>query len=819
MGIEAHWRERLERRRRVANATLAVVLCAPAATRATLVQRIELRGIERPVEILVDRWGVPHVFAQSEDDAFLGQGFAAARDRLFQIDLWRRRGLGRLAEVLGPAFVEQDRAARLFLYRGDMDAEWRAYSPARALEARRIATRFVAGINAYVEWLEANPGKLPWEFRRLGYKPSRWAPEDVVRIRSHGLTRNLGSEVARAGVACRAGLEADRVRSRLEPPWTTRVPEGLDPCLPAGVLRVHELATRGVRLSGAAEAASVTAGEPPGAFMGSNNWAIAPSRSATGRPILANDPHRAYSAPSLRYISHLSAPGLDVIGAGEPALPGISIGHNGRVAFGLTIFAIDQDDLYVYELDPSDPKRYRYRGAWEAVRTLREEVAVKDRTAESVELEFTRHGPLIFREPGGRRAFAVRSCWLEPGTAPYFGSVGYMRARDFASFKAALRHWGAPSENQVYADAAGNIGWVAAGRAPIRPNWDGLLPVPGDGRYEWAGFLSGDDLPHAENPPEGWLATANEMNLPDGYPWAERRLGFEWSNPARRQRIAEALAGAGKHSLEDSMRLQNDRLSIPARRLVALLRAIDPARIAMLLPSGEPDRLESARAARELLAGWDGVLDSDSAPAALHEVWISRHLGSAVKQALLSAPATDAFARPDPAVVLDALERPDARLGPGPAEARDRLLLESLARAHRDLESLLGAQPRQWRWGRLIHNANEHVLAPLADEATRRKLNIGPLPHGGSGSTVNAAGYRPSDFRQTGGPSFRMVIDVGHWDGSRAVNHPGQSGDPESPHYRDLAELWSRGEYFPLLYSRAAVEQETELRIELRPRR
>jgi len=259
-------------------------------------------GLKEPAEILVDKWGVPHIYARNFDDAFFAQGFNAARDRLFQIDLWRRRGLGQLAEVLGTAYVEQDEAARLFSYRGDMEKEWTAYGP----DARRMATAFVAGINAYVGWLVANPDRMPLEFKLLGYLPSRWEASDVVRIRSHGLTGNLSSEVARSNVVCktdlRNGLKYDQVRLRLQPAWDTKVPEGLDPCLPVDVLRVFTLATGNVRFSremirasgpASIPAAFGDAGEAPGSSDGSNNWTIAPSKSATGRAMLASDPHRA----------------------------------------------------------------------------------------------------------------------------------------------------------------------------------------------------------------------------------------------------------------------------------------------------------------------------------------------------------------------------------------------------------------------------------------------------------------------------------------------------------------------------------------------
>lgn len=778
-------------------------------------ETIELRGLRQPAEMLIDRWGVPHIYANSAEDAFFVQGVNAARDRLFQIDLWRRRGLGRLAEVLGPGHVEQDAAARLFLYRGSMDKEWAAYGA----EAKGIATAFVAGINSYVDSLATHPERVPIEFRLLGYSPAKWQPEDVVRIRTHGLTRNLTSEVARARTVCLTDLHNgpryDALRVGLQPAWETRVPDGLDPCLPNDILRTFTLATQRVRF--AKESLRADASTPlqivestPHAIEsaeGSNNWVIAPWKSATGRPILANDPHRAYSTPSLRYIVHLSAPGLNVIGAGEPALPGISIGHNGTIAFGLTIFNIDQEDLYVYDINPSNPRQYRYRGGWEDMRVVDEMVDVMGGRSRKTELLFTRHGPVIHVDQGRRRAYAVRSCWLEPGMAPYFGSVSYMRSTSFAEFRRAMRHWGAPTENQVYADVRGNVGWVAGGLAPIRPNWDGLMPVPGDGRYEWAGFWSGDKLPFAYNPRNGYLTTSNEMNLPPDYPYAERKLGFEWTNASRHQRIDEVLRGLARVTIEDSMRLQNDVTSIPGRRLVTLLATLQ-----------SDDR--RSRAALDLLRNWDAVERVESPEAALLEVWVTRHLPKAFLDAVLPKAAADVVGSSDIAVMLDVLENPGTRFrddARGTAtRKRDHVLLASLGAAYAEVQQLLGPNDAAWRWGDLHHSVPEHPLADTVSDL-RIKLQPGPLPASGGPYTPKQSSYRSSDFRLTNGPSFRLVLDVGNWDNSRAVNYPGQSGNPGDSHYQDLVQMWLRGDYFPLLFTRTAVEGSVERRIQLIP--
>jgi penicillin amidase len=801
--------------RNTAAALSAACLVLPGlAGGQAAVETLRVPGLAAPADIRIDRWGVPHIYARSERDVFFAQGFNAARDRLFQIDLWRRRGLGQLAEVFGPGFVEQDRAARLFLYRGDMDREWRIYSSRGTREQEGVTQRFVEGINAYVDWLKANPGRLPWEFTYLNYQPAHWRAEDVVRIRSHGLTRNLRSEVARANTLCRTrDVEADTVRSGLTNDWKAQVPEGLDPCLPPDLLKVFTLATQDVQVTrsaaGAAQA-SVTVAPVLRAALedepteGSNSWVIGPGKSATGRPILANDPHRAYSVPSLRYLVHLSAPGLDVIGAGEPALPGISLGHNGTIAFGLTIFNIDQEDLYVYELNPADPSQYKYRDGWEPFRVERETIPVRGAAAQQVDLAFTRHGPVIYMDLAKGRAYAVRSGWLEPGMSPYFGSLDYMRAKDFPAFHKALVNWGAPTLNQVYADVRGNIGWAATGLAPKRPNWDGLLPVPGDGRYEWGGFWRGDFLPSVYNPKQGFIATANAYNIPADYPARERKLGFEWTNPSRYQRLNEVLGGLPKVSMEDSERLQNDILSIPARRLMALLAPLSSAD-------------EKTQRALAFLRHWNARQSADSPQAALEEVWQLRHLRKGYREAVLTPEQAAAVSETDMDEMLKALEQPGARFGADANGRRDQLLLATLRSAWEEMEKLEGKEPAMWQWGKLHFNLNEHPFAAAVDDAQRVRINVGPIAKNGSEYTPSQSLPRPSDFRQMNGPAVRLVVDVGQWDNSRAVNHPGQSGDPADPHYRDLAEFWRSGRYFPLAYSRKAVDRVTEKVIHLVP--
>lgn len=765
-------------------------------------------GLTAPVDILIDPWGVPHIYASTTYDLFLAQGFQAARDRLWQIDTWRRRGLGLLSEVWGGDFVEQDRAARLFLFRGNMHAEWLAYTS----DTKRIATAFTAGINAYVEMTREDPALLPLEFRELGYEPSFWLPSDVVRIRSHCRFVNVAGEVARALAVRDFGYETEELRRWREPWQPLTVPPGLDlSIIPDDVLRDYWLATMLAQLRPPTGSVASSGTED-----GSNNWVLAPTRTATGRPLLANDPHRAMSLPSLRYLAHLSAPEFDVIGAGEPAVPGISAGHNGHVAFGFTVLSIDQEDLYVYETRPGRPYEYRYGEGWERMQVVREHIPVRGARPADVDLLFTRHGPVVRELPVRNAAFAVRAAWLCPGMAPYLSSLEYMRARTMEQFTVALNRWGSPAENMVYADTEGNIAWKAAGLTPIRPNWDGTLPVPGDGRYEWAGFYDVDELPSEVNPTRGWIATANEMNLPVEFT-AVRTVGYDWLPPYRRERIAEVLEAGADFTAADMVALQGDFVSILARRIVRQL------------PGRSFNNLVAARAAL-LLAKWDAKLASDSKPAAVFEVWYKRHLRPNLRRHALThllpteqVPRALAAILPtddpvgDPRIDLDLIENPGQRLGPNPDQVLTQIFEVTLQDAMTDLAELLGENERNWTWGNLHRVRLVHPASSVLNDDSRRRVAIDSLPRGGSSETVGATAYLP-DFSQSSGATFRFVVDVGGWNNSLAMNSPGQSGDPASPHFTDLFAAWAADGVFPLLYTRDRIDEVAEQRVRLVPR-
>lgn len=769
-------------------------------------------AVHEPVRVRIDTWGVPHIDAADAHDAFLAQGFVAARDRLFQLDLWRRRGLGLLAEALGARYVARDRAARLVRYRGDLAAEWHAYGPG----AQAAAEAFVAGVNAWIELTRTDPRLLAPEFGRLGFLPGRWRAEDLAVVRSHGRFGNVEQELARAMTLRDLGQRAEDLRRSREPAGPSVIPEGLDlTALGAQTLAVYREATGPVDLLGPGAAEPVSPAPATDAIRaegddGSNAWVLGPSRTATGRPILASDPHRAMTLPSLRYISHLRCPQFDVIGAGEPVLPGMSMGHNDHLAFALTIFPIDQEDLYVYELDPADPHRYRHDGEWHQMERVVESVPVAGSEDAEVELLFTRHGPVLAVDARRCRAVALRAAWLEPGMAPYLGNLQVMTARDAQSYVAALSHWGAPGANHVYACTDGTIGWQAAGRAPVRLGWDGTLPVPGDGRFEWHGFRSHREMPGLSDPPDAWFATSNEFNIGSRPEWLSLGLSRDWAPEGRHRRLAELLPRSESWTVRQCVELQRDVVSRYARQAVGLLRTL-----ATEAAAADP----ATQAAWRGLCAWDGGMRAADHEPLLYDTWFRHHLRPVLIQRALAGELPERLvaeavsrlcrvheAMPDPRPTLRLLA--EAVRTPAGRSA----VLGSLGGAAEALAAMRDATGAAPRWGETRVSAPRHPLATAGDDWGSPE----PRPLSGNAETVALAGFDEHGV-QAIGASFSMVVDVGDWDASLAINSPGQSGDPRSDHYDDLHGLWHRGERFPLLYSEEAIARHTQRTLVLTP--
>jgi penicillin amidase len=750
---------------------------------AQLEGEITLPGLKEPVEVLRDTWGVPHLYAKNADDLFFAQGFVVAQDRLFQLDMWRRVAVGETAEVLGPKALEGDRFARLLRYRGDMGAEWTSYSP----DAKAIATAFTRGINACIDHFGK---KLPIEFQILGFAPKKWQPEDCLgRMSGIIMCRNMQTEILRSELINTVGLEKARLLAPTDPIRAFAPVPDLDlKGISWSILAGYRTATK-----------SFDFPLPPSE---SNNWVVDGMLSASGKPLLANDPHRTLSLPSLRYLVHLNAPGWNVIGSGEPALPGVAVGHNERIAWGFTIVGTDQTDLYVEETNPADPSQYKVGDGWKKMQVVREKVRVKDKAeAVTLELRFTRHGPVIHQDTKLHRAYALKWAGSEPGAAAYLASLALDRASNQKDFLDALKRWKIPALNMVYADKDGTIGWVAAGATPIRKGWDGLLPVPGaGGKYEWQGFLPVKDLPQVFNPKSHFVATANHNILPEGY---KHEISYEWAPPYRYERVKQRLLAKKKLNLEDFKSIQHDVVSIPGQTLARLAKMVDL-------------KVKYVYAYDKLLADWDGELSASSRAGPLYAAWLQELLEGFYRLHTPKQQKKAATTLVGVPTLLEALEHPTKALfGDNPKEARDRLLRETFDAAAWKVRGLLGGSPDGWAWGKLHTATFRHPLAKFGP-AYEKAFNLGPVPRPGDGHTPNNTRH-DEKFQQIHGASYRHLFDLSDWDRALATSTPGQSGQPGSPHYGDLLPLWAKGEYFPLAFSRTKVEQVTRHKLLLKP--
>ncbi|HZU21612.1 MAG TPA: penicillin acylase family protein [Terriglobales bacterium] len=799
---------------------------------------LTVAGLRQPVTVLRDTWGVAHIYAANQHDLFFAQGYVAAQDRLFQMELWKRVGQGSLAEILGPGFVDRDAAARLVRFRGDMEKEYAAYGP----DTKDILTAFTDGINAYIAERKASAKGLPLEFTLAGFEPEAWKPEDcLMRMSAYSLTYNAGGELYNAELVAAMGPGRAARLMDLHPKVQLDPVPGLDyagltpDLLKNFVGSDSRIQFPGGPRNGAApepdEAAEFSSPKPEASaddpsLFGSNDWTVAGRLTATGKPLLANDPHRTIAEPSLRYMVHLVAPAeggnraWDVIGSGEPALPGVAVGHNQNIAWGFTIFPIDQQDLYIEQLNPENHNQYKTPDGWKEIEVVRESFRVKGGEPVTRELRYTRHGAVIWSDD--KRALVLHWVGEEPGTAPYLGSLAVDRAQNWKEFEAAMEKWKLPSENIVYADRAGNIGEHSAGLAPLRRNWTGLLPVDGaSGKYEWSGFVAMRQLPHWFNPPAGFVATANNYVLPPQYPY---KVGFDhWSSPYRVDRIRDLLQGqkaAGKNpprklTIKDMQAIQTDTVSLPARQLIALLRQAAPRSHDPLV---------------QMLMKWDGNMRRDSPAAMLCEFWMNS-LRRALTFRLLQTPDEPADDKlvalveprlPLPLVIAHLRNPSRAVFGDEPVAERNNLMITTLATARANITRFQKGEPDAWRWGRTHTASFRHPLDQTA--AGAEAFDQGPVERPGDGNTVNATGGpvgpRPGTgaYTQTGGASYREIMDTADWDNSLAVNSPGQSGEPGSPHYGDLIDLWNEGKYFPLSYSRGLVEKNAKDKLVLQPK-
>ena len=766
-----------------------ILLLVPFSWACSAAKQQALPGILEEVIVRRDSWGINHIEAKNERDLFFSQGYLAAKDRLFQFELWRRKATGTTAELVGPAGLKSDIGARLLRYRKDMDLELNHYHP----RGKVIIESYVAGVNAYIEETRKDPALLPFEFAKLGIKPGLWTPEVVVS-RHNGIRSNAEQELS-IGRAL-AHVDAQKIKELLwfhpgDPDLT--LDPAIDPnWLAADLLDLYLAVGEDIPFEGLFE--------PEEMPEGSNNWIISGARTQSGFPILANDPHRRIALPSLRYIVHLKAPGWNVIGGGEPVIPGVSIGHNDRGAWGLTIFQSDAEDLYVYELNPANPNQYKYQSNWEDMTLIEERIAIKGQPDSLVTLRYTRHGPVTYLDTQNHRAAAVRAAWLEPGAAPYLASLRMNQATNWAEFQEACNYSFIPGENMIWADKTGTIGWQAVGITPKRPNFSGMVPVPGDGRYEWDGYWPNSLKPSLTNPEKGFWATANQHVTPADYPYPEA-LAFTWADPFRGDRVNEVLAQDSSATLAKSMALQVDVTALPARQLTPLL---------LQTPISDPKGVE----ALEWMRNWDYQLLPESVAAGMYVAW-ERALVKEVRKRLVPE-AVQGLIQPPLTQIIRWMNQPELVFKENALSQRDQLLAQTWATALDDLAKQLGPKLTDWAYGQTDykHIALQHPLSKWVDAQTQQQIDLGPLPRGGYAHTPTANG---SGNNQTAGASFRMVTDLADWDLTQMTNTPGQSGDPRSPFYQNLYEDWAKDRYFPAYFSDKKIKKHSVEQVMFKP--
>jgi penicillin amidase len=740
-------------------------------------------SVGRPVTIARDRRGVPHVLADGDEDLFFGFGYALAQDRLFQIDYLRRRGSGRLAEILGPdgaglellgrvagfrSVLELDLLARTVGLRRIAEREWETL-PA---DVRALVSAFSRGINAVIEETQDRP---PVEFDLLGYRPEPWSEVDCLTVEGEFRWYLTGRfpVIAIPELARRTLGDGPLYRAFLQ------VEEDGESILPPGSYSPTRCGTQPV---------GVAVNGPPAA-EGSNNWVIGGSRSATGRPLLASDPHIAFDAVSCWYEVHLCGGSFNVAGAAYAGMPGVLFGRNERVAWGCTNNICSQRDLYQERTDPAHPGCYLHDGRWDPARTLQETIHVRAGEPVTKTIVFSRNGPIVDEvlPPAARGTGPVSLRWLGASEGGWLTAVLAMnRARSAAEFRAALRPWHVPTFSVVYADVDGHVGYQAAGRVPVRDTWERGYRPGWDPAHQWRGLVPFEGMPHVADPPRGWVATANNRPAPEDFPYP---LAGTWADGLRARRIREMIEARPALSRADCATMQHDALSLRAVRcLPGLTRILDAV----------PDA--RTRAALDHLRAWDGRVEPDSVAATLFEVFFAEWTRAVARERFEGE--TAAFVAGGAGGLAAALlaEGDRSWFAAGRYEGA---VAGAMATALDWLAARLGPEMGGWNWGRLHVVSLRHVLSGRGHMG--RLLDRPGVPVRGNAQTVCNTGLG-ADYDARTGAGYRLIVDLAATPPElHAVDGQSQSGHPGSPHYGDQLRGWAEGEYHRLPLDRDAA--------------
>lgn len=765
--------------------------------------KLSLAGLRAPVEVIRDPWGVPHIYAENNRDLMYAQGFVHAQERLWQMDYNRRLASGRLAEIIGPQGLPLDRWIRVLGLRRAAERDRLILEP----HVSQLLEAYAMGVNARID-----QGRLPVEFSLLRYRPESWTITDTLvwaKMMAWTLSANWESELLRAHLVAKLGPE---LAAELEPDMSSQWPSILQPGA--------DYATTGAAALERARSARPYLGPGPFDGLGSNNWVLGGQRTASGRPLLANDMHLFLSIPAIWFENHLVGRDLNVTGVSFPGVPGVIVGHNQHVAWGFTNGFADVQDLYMEHLRRDDEAgvQYEFKGEWHDATVIQEHIRVRGGDTAVEEVVLTPHGPIINSLAGdfaGEQPLALRWTTLEPERM-FLALFKMNQARDCRGFRESLRYWSSPVQNVVYADIDGNIGYTYAGKVPIRAKGEGLVPVPGwSGEYEWTGYIPFEELPHLYNPPRGYIATANNRVVDQGYPYFISR---EFVVGERAERIVELIESQAKIDSQYIQHMQFDQNSLLAREMrkhICEIQAEDPEFAAVI----------------GILRDWDGAMSSGSVAAAIYEVFNFRLMNLILKDKLGDLAMRYIGKGPTPVLaemsifsqrarewLQTILEQPQSHwfdLGHG--ETRDEVLRIAMRQTVDYLKSELGPQVGDWVWGKLHRLVFPH---PLGRGALLGKfLNRGPYSVGGDNSTIWLTSFSELDLRTENlvGPPFRFIADLGDWRNSLGLLAPGQSGHPGSRHYADQVQAWFTQGYHPMLFTREDVEANASAALHLRP--
>jgi len=756
---------------------VAIVIVIGAVTALTVLRRsyttvdgdLRLIGLDDAAQVVRDSNGVPHIYAQTVHDVFYLQGYVTASDRLWELEFLRRIGQARLSELFGSATVDTDKFVRTLGWYRVARREALGLSP----QTRAALDAYAAGVNKFVETHQDAP---PLEFMILGINWEPWQMADSVvvgKIMAWDLSGNMTSEVLHLNIAARLG---DGALATLFP----QLPRTTPPILASPDAPV-------VRIPGADQLRSML-GDVAGGEVGSNNWVVSGAHTTSGRPLLANDPHLGVRNPSIWYLAHLSGGGFDVAGYAIPGTPGIVIGHNASIAWGVTNVGPDTEDLYQERPDPNDPRRFEYQGAFEAAQITIEEIKVKGAASLKLQVVETRHGPIVTPVVAGvKQTLALRWTALDPGhllDALYRLDL----AANWQEFRDALSQWDVPGQNFVYADVGGHIGYQATGKVPIRPGGmsAGDTPQPGwDGQHEWQGYIPFDQLPTSFDPSSGMIVTANQR-IVDQYRY---KISNEFDPGFRAQRIQQLLSAVDRLTPDDMTRIQMDVVDVSAAPFLSFLRTL-------------PVTSDRAKRAQQLLRDWDGSMRADDAGPAIYWSW-QLHMSDRVFHDKLGDDLYhDFLGEASFEALYDLVRSPNngwfVVLADPFHHGRDDLAALALEDTLNELSQRLGPDLATWQWGKLHTVAFPHPIG----EVLPMIFNLGPFPNSGSFFTVDNGPFDPTQpYAQTSHPSMRMVVDLSDLEATRVVYATGQSGQPFAPHWGDLTSLWLNGGYVTLRFA------------------